>query len=294
MRLRSLVETHDMKNYLLLLTVVFALATATIAQPSRSKVNIARKIADATPAALPQSLKDDRPSSDAENENLKGKIKSVAEYYANNEAAKPSRGLSREEFFGEDGNLTRSISYDNGYPSSVAVYRYLDGMRVSRFGDVIYAEGEKPSSIGPDIVARMDDNLKNPRATKDTRYNMRYSYKYDSGARLIEERNIANTGEVWTRLTYEYQPGNRRLKRHFGNGEDEWGRTMEIFDDNGNVVEEWSYDEKHKVSGIYRYTYEFDAHGNWIVQKYFEKKTVKGKTILKALSTSYRTITYYP
>ena len=43
----------------------------------------------------------------------------------------------------EDGNLVRSVAYnDQGYPRGVGVYGYIDGMRVNRWGPVVYFDGE--------------------------------------------------------------------------------------------------------------------------------------------------------
>jgi hypothetical protein len=277
-----------MKNFLLLTACVLCLAAAVTAQ--KPKVDIAKKIADATPAELPQSPKDERLLSDAQIANLKGRVRSVAEYDV--DGAKKT--ISKEEFYGEDGSLIRSVDYDRGYPRSVGVYGYIDGMRVSRFGDVAYSEGEKPASGGIDIFVKMDDNLKDPGAQKDTRYNMRYLYRFDPAGRLIEEQHLANTGEIWTRTTYTYTAPDRRLMQDFGNnGKDVWSRTMQIFDAQGNVLEEWLYDEHQKVAEIRAFTYTFDAAGNWTVRKSFGKIKVRGKQVLKPGWTSYRTITYF-
>lgn len=71
------------------------------------------------------------------------------------------------------------------------------------------------------------------------------------------------------------------------------GGTFEVLDDNGNVIERYSKDEKGKIEDRTVRTYEFDKEGNWIVEKTFEQKKVRGKVVNKLLWTSYRTITYY-
>jgi hypothetical protein len=104
----------------------------------------------------------------------------------------------------------------------------------------------------------------------------------------------SGSGEILTRTTYEYLPGNKRLEHNFsGNAKEEIARLMEVFDAKGNVIETWYYNDDKKVSQIRTSTYQFDARGNWIVQKMFEKTNVNGKEVLKPISTSYRTIDYY-
>ncbi len=261
---------------------------------TKPKVDFSKKIADAAPEALPQSPTDGRLQTDAQMENLSGKVKSVIEHSADNRHAKPLRELSKQDYYNESGNMVTSVSYDEGYPSFVTVFGYVDGMRVSRTGDIAYAEGEKPSSGRMQIIVRMEDNLRNPNAPRDSRYAIRHKYTYDAEGRLIEKQTLANSGEVGSRKTYRFEGKDRREERDFGFDGDEWSRTLEIHDAKGHVVERRMYDDTGKVSDVEVNTYTFDSQGNWIVQKTVEKKTVRGKTVFKPLWTTYRTITYYP
>jgi hypothetical protein len=280
-----------MKNIIFLTACVLCLAAGLNAQ--KPKVDIAKKIADATPAALPQSPKDDRVGTDAQEANLKGKVKSIAESIIDYENGKKEKTLLKEEFYGEDGNLIRAVDYhDNGYPRGVSVYGYIDGTRVNRWGPVVYFDGEGVYTSGTEMVTMQ---IGRRSEAKDTRYDIKFTSKYDSQGRLIERTHISRSGEILTHTTYEYLPGNKRLEHDFaGDAKEEIARLMDVFDANGHIVETWYYDEDKKVNAIRTNTYEFDATGNWTVQKTFEKKTDKGKEVLKLLSISYRTITYYP
>jgi hypothetical protein len=282
-----------MKNLLLLAACVLTLAAAATAQPKRSKIDIGKKIADATPAALPQIPKDRRPRSDAQDSNLKGKVKSIATYIIDYENGKTARALSSEEFYGEDGNLVRAVDYhDDGYPRGVSAYGYIDGARVSRWRPVVYFDGEGYASTGTELVTLYNNP---PSASpKDKRYDVRFLYKYDRDGRLSEETHFSNAGEVLTRTVHEYEKPDRRLIREFADGKQELARLTEILDPAGNVIEIWYHDEDKKPSEIRANTYEFDPQGNWIVKKTFEKQPVEGKPAPKPLSISYRTISYYP
>ena len=280
-----------MKILLILTSIAVVFVSTVTAQ--KPKVDIAKKIAAATPAALPQAPKGSRPRSDAQYANLRGKVKSIAEYTIELENGKTEKTLTTEEFYDEDGNLVRAVDYnDQGYPRGVGVYGYIDGMRVNRWGPVVYFDGEGVYATSTELQTIIN----NPPTTnkKDRRYDLRFTYKYDEKGRIIEESHFSNAGELLTLTKYEYKGDESRLAKHFADGPGEIARTMEIYDKEGNVTEEWFYDEDQKLSEIRPNTYEFDPQGNWIVKKSFLKETVQGKSQLKPTMISYRKITYYP
>ena len=67
--------------------------------------------------------------------------------------------------------------------------------------------------------------------------------------------------------------------------------TVDFLDKNGNVVERWFPNDPRESKR--RFTYQFDANGNWITRDTFKVETVDGKETLKLHDTSVRTITYY-
>lgn len=106
-----------------------------------SKAIFAKKIEEATPASLPQFPAAKRLKSDIENERLKGKVKSVTETEEDFSGTWYSSGvkMSSEEFYNEDGNQIKSISYDyKGNPSDITVFGYINGMRVLKSGSIDY------------------------------------------------------------------------------------------------------------------------------------------------------------
>jgi hypothetical protein len=253
------------------------------------KVDFAKKIAEAAPAELPQSPGDDRAGNDARDAGLKGKVKSVIE--TNQEVGTRIRDPYKDDYYNDSGNLIKTIEYTDGYPESVTVYGFIDKMRVTRSREVTYAEGEKPEPKG--IFMRMSDNAKDPSAPRDSRYDRRKVYKYDSQGRLIEESSYQNNGEFWHKTTYGYD-GNRRTERGFLQDDGEITKSIFLLDANGNDIEQHMYGENDKVVEKRFMTYEFDKAGNWIVQRTFEEVIVRKKKVRKLLWTSYRTITYYP
>jgi hypothetical protein len=102
-----------------------------------------------------------------------------------------------------------------------------------------------------------------------------------------------NSGEHTDRTTYTYSAGRREERNFWGDGE-EYNHKAYLLDAAGNIIEESAFNEKDVVDSRTVYKYEFDATGNWTVKRAFEKKTVRAKAVLKPLSITYRTITYYP
>lgn len=263
-----------------LLLILTSFSVFTLGQ-KRPKVDFEKKIAEATPAALPQQPVPSRPSTDARDRNLKGIVRTVTE-----------SSLEGKELFegGPDtydikGNLISSVDYDAHYPRSVTVWGYIDDKRVSNTRDVIYAPGEKPMPKGMELMQTLGD----PDTPGDKRYDVRMYTEYDTIGRLISKTTYGNNDSIFSRVTYTYNKNERDVRDHDSEG-NEISRTVEILDKDGNVIEKRGYGAKG-ISSIRFMTYEFDSQANWTVQKTFE---AKGKTGRKLLWISIRTINYYP
>ena len=93
------------------------LALTAYARAQKPAVDAARQIADATPAALPQSPRASGARSDLHKDNLKGKVKSVAVYNIDHGRPQPDKYIVSEEFYNEDGDRVRGVYYnDNSEP----------------------------------------------------------------------------------------------------------------------------------------------------------------------------------
>ena len=282
-----------MKYILPLLICLFVFATVAFAQGSKVKIDIQKKIADATPAALPQAPTDDRRGTDARDANLKSRVKSVTHRHTDNADRRyPKQLLTGEDFYDEAGNRVRSIDWDDVHPLGVTVYGYLDKMRVSRRGNIEYADCEKPDQ-NPCVPIMHTLPAPKDAAKGDERYDIRWVYKYDSRGRLAEEVHLSNRGEILTRTTYNYETETRRVVLHYAAGAEPLARVIEIIDPaHGNIVEEWLHDEEQKVNAIRYYSYKFDDRGNWIEQRVTERLPSEKRA--KPVATTYRSITYYP
>lgn len=249
-------------------------------------------IAENTPKELPQTPAVARPLTDARENNLKGKVKTVIE--ESQDSPKAAREFYSEDDYDESGNLIKQISFFEGYPDEVTAWGWIDGARVSRGESIEYALDEGPNENGVKRIIGIaaGDNNAAPKK-RDERFGSRYEYKYDDKNRVIEKKTFSNDGDLSFSQTISYAQNRRDTTTRGSNGEFRI-RFVETLDASGNVIEEQYFDEKNKADEeptVYRY--ELDARGNWTVQKSFERKTVKGKKVLTPQSVHFRKITYY-
>lgn len=247
-----------------------------------------KSVEAATPAPLPQEPVARRPKSDADDEGLKGKVRTV---FTESEDLSGTwsvqeRKPSSMEYYNEQGNLTKRESYDyKGNPSDITVYGYLEGERVSLIARIRH-EYNPPAGI----IASA------PGAAKpkyDPRYSYRFKFKYDDGGRLLEKAWYMSSGEPWLRYVYNYKGNQREELVYSANGSLNQ-KYLSTLDGRGNEVEEVIYETKDdSIRSRYSYSYEFDAKGNWIKRVSSKWGTKDGKEGYQPYSVYYRTITYY-
>ncbi len=261
---------------------------------------VAAKTEQAAPGALPQTPRTVKARTDAEDAGLKGKVKSVLE---DNEEPKIKRERYLEKYFDENGYLIKDLTFREGYPEVVTAWGYIDNKRVSSEGYIYFDEDQRPPlrimsimETPPDIPASIsssgtpDIGIAAPAAKP--LYSWRFEYKYDEQKRLIEEFSYEGDDTLFNRYVFKYLPGRiDKISYDFDGMETSY--SVSILDKGGSIIEEYSLDKKLPANRRF-HKYEFDAQGNWTVRKTYQKKTVKGKPVLNLLSTSYRSITYYP
>jgi hypothetical protein len=248
-----------------------------------------KKIARATPSPLPQEPVIKRPKADAEEDGLKGKVKTV---FTETEDLSGTWAVSRRkpssmEYYNEQGNRIKRESYDyRGNPSDITVYGYLDGDRASHFESIDY-EYNPPPMFAPAPA---------PGAEKpkyDPRYSHKLKYKYDEHGRLIEEFWYGNDGKLWLRYVYKYKGKQKETLVYAADGSLNQ-KHISTLDDKENEIEEVYYDIRDdSISEKYSYSYEFDARGNWVKRKTSKWTTKDGKAQFEPYSMTYRSITYY-
>lgn len=267
--------------------ILRALDSFRILSDADRAADIARRVEAAKPKDLPQSPAPPRPSSDLKDNDMKGKIKTLlTETEYPRAMVSPARSKSAEEFYGEDGNLTRATVFDHRQnPMILKAYGYLDGARVMKDGWVTYEYNPPP------IAAPLPPDAKPP--DRDPRYSIKFIYRYDRENRLVEKHVYENTGELRIRVIFSYD-GNKIEELIFDSKGAQIDKTNETLDSKGNVIERTRVLPKYADS-TYIFKYEtFDSQGNWTRRVVTGKNGHYDGTQTDVNYIEYRTITYYP
>jgi hypothetical protein len=245
-----------------------------------------RRVAEATPKPLPQEPVARKLKSDAEDENLRGRVKTVLEEMEglSGRMANQVRRPSHEAHYNEQGNLVKSVLYSSaGLPSNITVYGYIDGARVSSSGSIRY----ESSPAGIAVPAAKE-------RPRDPRYDLKYEYKYDDKGRLSEQLLYGNDGRLNSRRVYKRE-GARLEELNYYDEEGRPGmRSLAMLDASGNESEQIYFDSPLKGwQSKYTHTYEFDARGNWVKRTTTKTSIVNGVSKEDSTYITYRTITYY-
>jgi len=246
-----------------------------------------QRIEKATPPALPQEPRVPRPTTDAQDDRLRGKVRVMTD------AVIASDGSTRkrwESYYDESGYLTKTIFYDyKGNPSQVQVFGYIDGKRVSKTSAGIRYDFD-PAPIVPPA----GDTVKRSQPAADKRYDSSFTYKYDALNRLAERAGYSSNGTLGGRTVYTYSGDTVETDSYNGSG-DVYDREIDKFDSKGYLIE-MSLPQPAGMYGdsIYRYKYEsFDAAGNWLRATVTGKLGLYGGAQKDLQYTEVRTITYY-
>lgn len=247
-----------------------------------------KKMAEATPGALPQSPITKKLKSDAEDEGLKGRVKTIlieTEDLSGTWVVQ-KRKPSSMNYYNEQGNLTKKESYDyRGNLSDITVYGYLDGERVSDSKHI-----EREYNPPPMMIAAPAGQ---PKPNYDPRYTYKFTYMYDEKGNLKEEFMRMNNGKLWLRYVYNLK-GNQKETLVYDEAGSLNQKYVSMLDDKGNEIEKQYFDTKTgTVDEKYSYAYEFDSKGNWIKRTASKWVDVPGKSSFVPDSVTYRTITYY-
>jgi hypothetical protein len=244
--------------------------------------------AKAEPSPLPQKPVAKRGGTDAMDEALQGKVKTVLRESQDLSGtwSVQTRKRNSMDYYDERGNLTKTEFYDyKGNLSSITVFGYLDGSRVSNSRSISHEYNPPPIMIAeaPGEVT----------PKYDPRYSSKFEFKYDDQKRLVEKTYINNAGKVSIRYVYKYSGRQREewvysadgsLNQHY----------LSVLDEKGNRIE-WTVFEVRDgaVKSKHSYVYEFDAKGNWIKRTSSKWVTKDERSYYDPTDVSYRTITYY-
>lgn len=244
--------------------------------------------AKAQPSPLPQEPVVPRIGSDAQDEGLRGRVKTVFTESKDLSGtwSVQTRKPNSMDYYNDRGNLTKRESYDyKGNLSEVTGYGYLDEARVSNRESIRHEYNPPPMLIGPPAGGVTPKY--------DPRYSYKFTFKYDEKKRLTEKAWIGNDGKLWLRYVYNYS-GNQREDLVYSADGSLNQRYLSVLDDKGNEVEETIFEARDgSISSKHSYSYEFDSHGNWTKRTTSKWVTKDGGSSYEPQHVYYRTITYY-
>ncbi|HQU85098.1 MAG TPA: hypothetical protein PKY59_18300 [Pyrinomonadaceae bacterium] len=279
-----------MKN--LTVTIIFLLLFTLAALAQKTKpTDYSQKIAEATPEALPQTPAVKRQTSDAQNDGLKGKVKTVSEQSEGFVGITKGVGKTMSNYyeFDEQGNYLKQINYEyRGIPIQISVYGYLDNKRVSRSGSIRFGDELRTVAVG---VKPKEESKK----TSDPRFDMSYEFEYENG-KLVKKTLTDNKGEKSMHYIYRYQNGQEETLAYDEDGKLNW-KYVDFLDEKGNETGYISYrtSQPDTPEATYKYLNAvYDEKGNWIKRTRAEVTMKKGKEQYETYYIEYRTITYYP
>lgn len=290
-KLEKSLETCNMKQIATLLLFLTAFSVFAYSQKTKP-IDYSQKIKEATPKPLPQAPAAKRQTTDAQDDGLNGRVKSVVEEREGLTGIEKPVGRRTSLFadFDEQGNYLRRVYFEyRGKPYGVTVYGYIDGARASLSSSVSFGDEDR--------VVPLNAKVKEEVKTKpDPRYEFKYEYKYADG-KLVEMQMIRNTGEKGMRYVYSYKRNQREYLAY--NDDDELNQKyLYTLDDKGNNIETIAFNVRQAepaINGKYRYKYQaFDKQGNWTKRTTSEIEIENGRELEKPLAIEYRTITYYP
>jgi len=242
----------------------------------------------AGPGPLPQTPEIPRAGSDADDENLRGRVKSVhteIQYLTDTPLARMGM-RSWLETYNQTGNLLRKETYDTrNNLDLITVYGYVDGTRVAAFKFIDREYGPPLASGGAAGPAISDRKM-------DPRYQQRFVFKYDEKKRLSEKTEFRSNGDFMDRHVYKYEDNQKEELVYLENGT-LTRRFFYILDDKGNQIESTDFDADGKVLAKISYTYEYDANGNWTKRTSSRKEGSETLRKLDPGNVLVRTITYY-
>ena len=330
---RAMVWTYLLKNrvYLMSLTLddnarteehLKLMSTFRLLNPKDIEPRVTAMVEELTPERLPLEPAPSRPTTDARDAALKGRVKSVtteSEPYVD-ESLYGARELVSVENYDEQGNLVKTVVYRNSRPARVRLYGIHNGDRAFRETIRVWKFPTDSKDKNVAVEVKLEQEL----------YTIKY--RYDAAGNLLEMRVLRDDGKEMESAKYDLKSKTvkHRYDSHFRPVPSRLvvrsilelimiaatappGKPTEIvstLDANGNSIEDahqvpnGSYsrprsDGFHTTEEYFliyrtdkeRHAYKFDDHGNWIQRKTFALTQDKGTIATEII---YRTITYYP
>lgn len=229
---------------------------------------------------------------DRELEGLKGLVKSVITEveYLNPKGASFNQPREKQDeyYFDKEGNVTKVV-----FPqlNGQEIFSVVDGFKTYQNERI----NEEPKANKRVVVINSDEKPGN-KTSPDNRYNVKFTYEYDTQGRVKIEEQYFNDGKLFQKTEFRYDEKGKLKEQIADNTSDITIYTFK-YDEKGNLMEK-SEDSKVKKYGsdrniktVYSDS-KIDSKGNWTQR--IETSYIKenGESFI-AKSIVYKTTTYY-
>lgn len=203
------------------------------------------------------------PKNDLEDLNLLGEVKSLQQnkFELSSKSGELKKGRIIEDndsnihlVFDKVGNIIEKKSRNYKYPNGFEKFSYEYDSRGNKIEKIFY--------------------------TPDGNLNTKYSYKYNVNGNIIEMSISFPEGRLGNKYAYKYDRKSNLIEYNDYLGKKLNQKTIFIYDENGNEVEEAIYDSKDNLKN--KWTKKYDAKGNLVESiHYFANGKIDSKTIYK-------------
>ena len=227
----------------------------------------------------------DRPSTDLEKLQLKGRVKSVTEIRLNNSVSGESISGTSSSYkkiskFNIDGYETEAVIYNNGKYSNIIDVFDTAGNKIgfreykedgTLWTTVTYNLDKKGNPVSADYDWLGKGEYDEIREKSELLYEVldrnpwyKVLYKNDFRGFHTEEKYLGGDGKLLFKFSYRYDiHGNKVEMTYFNSrGRTSWD-TKYHYDQNDILVESIVF-KSNRVAAISKYTYQYDSKGNWV------------------------------
>ena len=237
-------------------------------------------IEDSNAIPMPQETADERAGPETVWYDLKGPVQRFREEFQ----SKPGAGseVTQEVWFDQNGFITSEITFGNGYPELITTWGWVEGQRVNSQTTIPFLRSEMPPPTHRLTVGGGADEI----------YGVRFESAYDIKGRITEQKCFSNTGTLVFRKRFVYTERSMEIIETDDRG-GFLGRSREIRDDAGIVVEHQILSDIGLVIESKKFEYRSDDRGNWIEKWVVRPVRVGRRTVTERSGGYKRDIRYY-
>lgn len=246
------------------------------------------------PPLLTQERRAAVDSPDAVDLDLRGHVRRIRDRY---QAASPTANELKvqEVHFNEEGFRTKEISFNEGFPDVITTWGWIDGHRVNLQSAVNYPDREGPQASRTAIISGFQPGPFGASRYKDIAslarsFGNKIETELDQLRRPVVRRRYSNNGILVTVERFMYKERVREITTTDSQG-GFIAHTREIFDNERNVAERQTLNDRGTAFLTEVFEYEFDQEQNWVVRRTFSKASAKVRR--KLIGTARREILYY-